>query len=493
MRNLLKSINYKLTSIVLAALLLAGAVCAFVFIKPAYAQKFVITGDVEKIIEAQSFEGFAAYTAVRDGKSYRCLKLSDLIALAKPYSEESTVVLKGDDALLAEVDIKSLEGMYIAYTAENAWECINYYHPPTSNIKRLSEVWVAAKNKTDALAVNFITADKNVASYTPGQFFMHASGIAPFFEGKSTRDTEKGQFSVSAYTERRYMDVSGILPGAKQVLVMGDEGQYAFDSKPGRVELTGNSLSYVFSDGKKRMEDVRGVLADPPAASNMDTYQESANFLDKGDRVLAFLVDGFGYNQYVYAKNNGFIPYIGTKEAKQATTVFMPVTPVGLSAILTGKPPYINGIYKRGMSDLKADDIFKYTADAGKKAAYIEGDIKIVNTSLAPELNADRNGDNSTDTEVFEAAKEALQGGADYIFVHFHGVDDKGHDNGDINPEVMQKAKEIDGYIKSLAEGFKGRVIVTADHGMHQAGTEGSHGAFCYEDMLVPYISFSNP
>jgi hypothetical protein len=491
MRNLLKNINYKIVSIVLLAVILAGAISALVFLRPAYRQKFVVTGDVRQSVEVRSFDGFKTYTVVRDGRNYECLKLSDLVEAAGPYAKDGTVVMKGDDALLAEVDAGSLAGMYIAYTAENAWECINENHPPTSNIKRLSEIWVVSKGGADETAVNFITTEKNIASFTPGQFYMQSARIAPVFEGESARDTEKGKFSVTAYTERRYAEVSDILPGAKEILVMGGEGQYAFDYKPGRVELKGNALDYVFSDGKKRMKNVRGILADPPAASNMDAYQEAVNFLTKGERVLVVLMDGFGYNQYEYAKNKGYVPFLGTKEEKQATTVFEPVTPVGLSAILTGKPPYMNGIYKRGLTELKAEDIFAYAAKAGKKAAYIEGNVNIVQTSLAPELNADRNGDESTDSEVFESAAGAVQSGADYVFVHFHGIDDMGHASGDINETVMQKVKEVDGYIAKLLADFTGRVIVTADHGMHRAGPEGGHGAFRFEDMLVPYISFN--
>lgn len=102
----------------------------------------------------------------------------------------------------------------------------------------------------------------------------------------------------------------------------------------------------------------------------------------------------------------------------------------------------------------------------GKNSAYIKDNLKILNTSIEPVLNVDRNGDKSTDSEVFESAQKAKLSGYDYVFVHFHGMDEKGHDYGDINDEVMCKIKEIDGYIQRLTEGFHGRVIVAIDHGM---------------------------
>ena len=467
--------------------------------KAPYHAKFVVTGDVQNVFDVDSFSGFRTYTAVRDGKSYKSLLLSDLIDLSKPYSDENMIVLEGDDGLIAEVDAKSMDGMYITYTAENAWELINYYHPPSSNIKRLAAVRVIARNEqkdqmqTIAGAVNIIAQNKNIASITPGQFFMNVTNAAPVFEGESVKTSGKGNYSVAVYTERRFEDVAAFAPEAVDLLIMGDDGQYSYDASPGRIELQNiyaNSLSYLFSDGRTRMNKVRGILVDPPTASIMDAYQESVNYINNGSRVLVFLVDGLGYNQYTYAEKNGFVPFLGTKTVKQATTVYQPVTNSGLAAMLTGQPPYKNGVYDRDFKDLKVNDIFSIVSAAGKTSAYIEGNIKILNTSIEPTLNADLNGDGSTDPEVFGSAQISVASDADFIFVHFHGVDDMGHKYGDINDEVMAKIKEIDGYIQRLTRNFSGRVIVTADHGMHKTADGGDHGVFRFEDMIVPYISF---
>lgn len=488
-QNFFKKINYKIACIVLLGVLTACIVLALVFIRPTYRQHFVITGDVCETVQIDSLDGWATETAYRDGRAYQSLNLSKLIAKAKPYASEYKVVLKGDDSLLAEVD--NTDGICIAYTAENAWECINENHPLSSNIKRLSEVWVVAEEDVSQYSVHIISADKNIASFTPGQFFMSERQTAPVFEGQSEKTAEKGKYSVTVYTQRQYKNILDIAPDAGQLLIMGDEGQYQFDSSAGRLELNGNTLQYVFSDGKTRMKNVRGILVNPPVASNLDAYHESLNNLKNGSRVLVVLLDGFSYQQYMYAKENGFISYLSSlPKAKQASTVYMPVTYAGTAAILTGEPPYKNGVYKTNMPDLKTDDIFKTVSDMGKTSAYIEGNLKLLNTSLEPVLNADRNQDKSTDSEVFESAEKALLSAADFLFVHFHGIDDQGHTYGDINEKVMQKVKEIDGYLKLLIENFHGRVILTADHGMHKTADGGSHGVFQYEDMIIAYISF---
>ena len=482
----LKKCSGAVWKIALILALIAVAVLAILLARPVYHASFVVTGDVVQTVTVDTMDGFDAQTAVRDGKRYRSITLGDIVDTAQPYAADNTVVIRGSDGLLAEVDAGQLDGMHITYTAENGWEMINDFHPPSSNIKNITEVWVVAQDTVREIAVNVITADENLVSLTPGQFFMQQTGFEPLFHGKSDVDG----YHVAVYTERRFIDVVDITPDAGDVLVMGEEGGYLYDVSPGRITLIGNTLYYVCSDGKTSMEDVRGVLINPPGASNMDAFQESINNLTHDVRTMVVLIDGFSYGQYTYAADNGIIPFIASLEnAKQATTVYKPVSHAGLAAMLTGQPPCDNGIYQRDMSELLVPDIFERVDGMDKTAAYIEGNVNILNTSLRATLNADRDDDGLTDDEVFESAMEAVGSDADFIFVHFHGVDDLGHDYGDIAEPTMDKLREVDGYVKALADSFSGRLIITADHGMHKTSDGGSHGVFRYEDIIIPYIS----
>jgi 2,3-bisphosphoglycerate-independent phosphoglycerate mutase len=157
--------------------------------------------------------------------------------------------------------------------------------------------------------------------------------------------------------------------------------------------------------------------------------------------------------------------------------------------MVTGRPPSDNGIYQRGMSEILVPDVFERMNQLGKTSVYIEGNVNLINTSLKAKLNADRDDDGLTDNEVFASALDAVASDADFVFVHFHGVDDSGHDSGDISSPTMDKINEIDGYIKTLTENFEGRLIISADHGMHAAADGGSHGEFRFEDIIIPYIS----
>ena len=55
----------------------------------------------------------------------------------------------------------------------------------------------------------------------------------------------------------------------------------------------GNSIDYVFPNLKDRIEDLVGIIVDPPGASNMDTYHDAAHFLDRDEDVLVVILDGF--------------------------------------------------------------------------------------------------------------------------------------------------------------------------------------------------------
>ena len=115
-------------------------------------------------------------------------------------------------------------------------------------------------------------------------------------------------------------------------------------------------------------------------------------------------------------------------------------------------------------------------------------DIQIIKTEIEASLNSDRNSDGTIDDEIFEAALDNLDSDAALITVHFHSIDDSGHDTGDLPQETMERIRVIDTYIEELVSGWQGKVIITSDHGMHPISGGGNHGEFRYEDMVVPYL-----
>lgn len=226
-----------------------------------------------------------------------------------------------------------------------------------------------------------------------------------------------------------------------------------------------------------------------------DTLHNSQVFYDAVDYkrlnvpVLIIELDGFGYSTYQRALADNILPFLSTLPVKQAYTYYPSISPVGLAAMVTGEAPEANGIQKRGDRELKVKDIFSIYAKAGKSTAYIEGDMKLINTSLEPVLCADLDGDGLTDNEVLAAALQALKAKPDLIFVHFHGIDDVSHKYNPKSKEALARTELLDGYCQELVKNWQGAVIITADHGQHTENGLGVHGSLADTDMEIPYIN----
>lgn len=270
----------------------------------------------------------------------------------------------------------------------------------------------------------------------------------------------------------------------QRALVMGEMGEVDY-IEDGYFKRDKDSLYYIGKD--KEIENIVGVVIDPPETSIKDAYYDMERYLED-DKVLFILLDGFGYHQYEYARENGFLSFLEEFEARKVLSVYKPVTNAGLAAIITGKSPEENGVYSRKQRELNVDSIFKVAKDLNKNIAYIEGNIGILDTEVEPILNLDKNKDGYTDDEVYMSTLKAIEEGKDFVFTHFHGIDDAGHTFGPLADETMERIKLIDSYIQNILSHWDGITIITADHGMHIIDEAGDHGDFRHEDLIVPYI-----
>jgi len=74
------------------------------------------------------------------------------------------------------------------------------------------------------------------------------------------------------------------------------------------------------------------------------------------------------------------------------------------------------------------------------------------------------------------------------VFIHFHGIDDRGHSFGPYSDETMEYIKAIDQYIETLGKVWDGAIIIAPDHGMHETDEGGGHGICVQSDIIVPYF-----
>lgn len=240
--------------------------------------------------------------------------------------------------------------------------------------------------------------------------------------------------------------------------------------------------------GSEKISDVKGVYVFNNFYSITDAYYDAKKALDNGEKVMVVLLDGFSLKQYEEAYEKNFVPFLSKYYKHEALSVYTPVTNAGYAAIITGKTPDINGVHDRSFRYMNVETIFAYSLKSNKKPLLLEGDVKILNTETEPVLHVDENKDGDTDDEMYENSKIMVSEDYDLIFLHFHGIDDRGHSYGPMADETMEYIKKVDGYIETLSNMWQGTIILTADHGMHEEAEGGNHGLCRMSDMVVPYF-----
>lgn len=456
-----------------------------------------VVGDVKEIVTLKNLGSELNKETINiEDRKAEGINLDDIIAASEPLAGSNNIVLVNIDGLATKIEPVNLKQAYITFSKDHGWEFLSKSDPTISGVKNLKEI-IVVSNEADRLDIgmNIIDSGRNIRNLTVGEALYNTSTSPLYLDEELAEIKDNKNYNVRLHTQNRTFKLEDILEediDIQGAIVMGETGSYmAFDSN-GYFEVRENHIDYLVEDNKEKVEKVKGVILNPPPNSNMDGYYDTANYLKNDEDVLFIFIDGFAYHQYEYALEKNLIPFLASKEkAKKATTVYRPVTNAGFAAMITGKPPIENGVYSRAQRQLKVDSIFKLAKDLNKKSILIEGDIAILDTEIPPVLNLDRDGDGNTDNEVFESAMDAIGKDYNFVFVHFHGVDDQGHTYGDLAKETMDTISKNDQYVARLVENWKGKVIVTADHGMHSTKDAGNHGEFRYEDLIIPYMVFT--
>lgn len=465
---------------VAAALLALLCGCAPAAPPPDFADTLRIIGDVTQVVTAASYTGYQTHTVQEEGETLSAVYLDELIQAAAPTPEAYTLLLVGSDGLVSEIDGSDLTGCHLTYSQKNRWELINELHPISSRIKLLKEIVVV--NTGEQEGAGFADADQT-NFLTPGQLYKQGITTTLHKEGESNINDRW----VKVYTTRRGLPLGELMPLNSRTAVFARNGQVLYD-RPGAtatVLLADNRLDYLGENGEIT-RDLAGVLANPPTLSITEVFTDVLGGLEAGERVLVLELDGWGWQLQQYAEAQNAAPYLASLQKQQALAAYPPVSTVGLAAMLTGETGAVNGITSRDTRELQCEDIFARAAAMGKRSAYLEGSINLLKTSQRATLSVDSEGG---DSGVFAKTKQAIADGNDFIFAHFHSIDDLATTHGPYADATMAQLTQVDDMVRQLVEGFDGRVIITADHGLHQTATGGSHGVVCAEDMLVPYIT----
>jgi hypothetical protein len=304
--------------------------------------------------------------------------------------------------------------------------------------------------------------------------YKESTGINIFNENKNFFVDFKSEkeISINEITNDKFSEAAVILNTGEIIQV------------PAEFYIKNNTVT---ADGET-VENTVGIYLTDNYQSITNAYYDMKEYLDKGEKVMTVLLDGFSYNQFKRANEENTLTFLSKYFQYPALSVYTPVTNAGFAAIITGQAPDVNGVHDRSNRRMKVDSIFKYALDNNKSCILLEGDIKILNTEIEPELHTDINKNSETDDEIYESALISVNEDYDLIFIHFHGIDDRGHSFGPYSRETMDYIKTIDKYIKDLSEEWEGAIILVPDHGMHETAEGGGHGICRQSDMVVPYF-----
>lgn len=252
-------------------------------------------------------------------------------------------------------------------------------------------------------------------------------------------------------------------------------------------------------------EEVDHSITDIPyltaEALHVEFGERSSGFELPGsevEHVVWIFLDGFGYEQFQTASTEGLIPILSNLGAfYPAYTIFPPKTSTVTAALLSGLDSTENGVWVSGIRNIEVPNIIEAITGAGMEMLIVEGSSTPFNYPNAEiTLSGDRDGNGSTDDNVYTNAEAALTEGIPELFmVHFHGIDDVGHTYAPYSEEWEEKVAEVDEFVGKLIELLpeKTLVVIFPDHGMHRITGDselGNHGSLILDDMGIYIILF---
>jgi hypothetical protein len=464
------------------------------FNKNCYVFPLYIKGDVNNPQALDNPESAGNILRIdNNGRKIKAFSLAEIISAAEPATDKYSIYLISDDGRASRLSGEALEKSYLFYSRQQGWEALNLNHPVSTNLKKIREIIVVNESSNTDYGLNIINMQNNLEHITPGQALLYSQDFLEH-AGTSFKDIDGKNYATDSYKQKNIIGIDKFfeIKNSESLIIIGSNGSQSYMKNPGSVsyfEITDNAINFVNEATGEKIEDIKGIVINPSAGSITDVYYDASGYINNGKKVMFILADGLGYHQYEYAKANGYAPFLSSiNPAQIALSVYQPVSNAGLAAMLTGQPPDINGISSRKQREPLVATIFQELIDSKKHAVFIEGDIQIIKTETAAMLNTDLNLNGTIDDEIFKQALEYADLKPDFLVIHFHGIDDAGHNWGDLDSRTMEQIKIIDSYIKELSSSWSGKIIITSDHGMHKTDEGGSHGQFRYEDMVVPYI-----
>lgn len=245
--------------------------------------------------------------------------------------------------------------------------------------------------------------------------------------------------------------------------------------------------------------DIANTILSALSLPLIESDQSTSLTVLKARHVVFIFWDGLGYLDLQKALDLQIVPIIASLPKPQiGLSVYPPITSVATAAMITGLPPERNGVMISGVRSTEAVTIFNRMDEGNKEYKTMEGNTLYFSNLNSDQLvlNTDTNGNGNVDDEVYRSAlQEIRESPPDFLWVHFHGLDDSGHTGSPWSEKYVESLQIIDGYLGNLINASPADTlfIISADHGMHASTSgvrSGEHGTLMAQDMLIPLILY---
>ena len=451
----------------------------------------IIRGDVLETIAVQTIWPSVEKSTIQwNGETVKGVALKELVGEGFLY-EKNDWILVAEDGFMVRLDGDTISDTFMAYDSERQWFYMSDKHPVNSRVKNINGIIVVkdeAQQPVYDSGINLVLGEEN-HHFSMGELLVHDHQVIMQTDGIS----RSGEIAIEVMKQKRVIPLNGLIEiPNQQALIVTRSGEMIYETaEDGMLELENGGVNYRRQGSSEVIKDLVGIMLDPPAGSNRDAYYDAKYYMEHEVPALVIFLDGFSYAEYqALCQNHPDFFMANLPEFDRVTSVYRPVTNAGFAAMVTGQPPSVNGIHDRSGRELTCSSIFDEAEKNNVETLLVEGEIKILNLPGDTILNLDLNGNGTSDDEIFESAMEKLDSEKyGYAMVHFHSIDDAGHQSGPLGDLTWQRIEEVDAYVRTLVAGWNGRVIITADHGMHQEGEGGNHWDFRAEDLTIPYLT----
>ncbi len=274
---------------------------------------------------------------------------------------------------------------------------------------------------------------------------------------------------------------------SNKVTLIFDSGEIASEkvSSSGTLTIPERLLFPKFADNDTHA--VKAVWENPPERTAFEVHSlitESA----KQAPTLAVFLDGLGYKLWSHAKSKGY------------TNSFPNIDPEPM--MVAYPPKTIYNYYLFGTGNLlneqePQDKLFSSLSFLQDDGLIIEGSMQIHESSFKQILHAPDQWGDKVDDQIFNTLINEMDR-KDFVFAHFHDIDNTAHRHGPYSSEVMNVIKQTGEYLSIINQRWEGNLFVFSDHGLHEyydpdiESFSGIHYTAKPEDIIGIFIVFTN-